>query len=409
MKPLSVDEINLSDHDFWRRPDVDRSFATLRRERPVSWHAFDPDGPEAGMAGFWAITRHADVVHVSSDSKRFINGLSTIIADQSVEEARQEGWFLNMDGPEHFKLRHIVAKAFSPHAVQVMKQSAERYARELVAGVKDRGECDFARDVAQPFPVQVICDYLSIPTDNRKRLHELTVTALAGDVPELGGVPAIVAAFEELNEYGSRVARDRRKNMGDDVLSMILSAEVDGRRLSDQEAGYFVQLLMTAGMETTGTVGGQGMRAFLEHPEQMRIWMEDPAGVARTGFEELARWVTPVRHMRRTATVDCEVGGQKIAAGDKVVMWYGSANRDETCFQDPERFDVRRDPNPHLAFGGGGRHTCLGAHFARMELPLLFAEAFKNLGRMELAGEPRPVPSRFVNGLASLPIRFQPQ
>jgi cytochrome P450 len=408
MNPLSVDEIDLTDIEFWRRSDMDTSFATLRRERPVSWQTFDPSGPEGTMKGFWALSRYDDIVRVSSDSKTFINGQSSILQDQTVAEAREEGWFLNMDGTEHFKLRQIVAKAFSPQSVQVMKEVAVRYAHDLVAAVKEHGECDFAKDIAQPFPVQVICDYLGLPTENRKRLHELTMIALGGDAPELGSGEGVVAAFKELNDYGRTVSAERRRNPGNDVLSVIQGAEVDGHKLNDQDVGYFLQLLLTAGMETTGTVGGQGMRAFLQFPEQIQIWKDDPVGIARTGFEELARWVTPVRYMRRTASVDCEVGGQQIASGDKVVMWYGSANRDETKFENADKFDVRRDPNPHLAFGGGGRHTCLGSHFARMELPLLFAEVFKNLGNIELAGEPHLLPARFVNGLASLPIRFKP-
>lgn len=407
MAPLTVDKINLTEPDFWRRDDRDASFATLRRERPVSWHEFSPNGPEAGSKGFWAVTKYDDIVKVSSDSKTFVNGKGTIMGDQSIEEAREEGWFLNMDGTEHFKLRQIVSKAFSPQTVGIMKEAAARYATELVTAVKEKGECDFAKEVAQPFPVQVICDYLGAPKENRTRLHELTVIALGGDVPEFGGVEAIVAAFAELNDYGTQLAKERRKNLQNDVLSIILSAEVDGRKLTDREAGYFFQLLVTAGMETTGTVGGQMMRAFLQHPEQMQIWAADPQAVAPTGIEEIVRWTTPVMHMRRTAAVDTEIGGQPIKAGDKVILWYYSGNRDEAKFENANSVNVLRNPNPHIAFGGGGRHTCLGAHFARMELPMLAAEALAHLKDIELAGTPQFIPSRFVNGLASLPIRFR--
>ena len=408
MKPLNIDEINLTDPDFWAGPDVERAFAMLREERPVSRHEFDAAGDEAGTQGFWAVTRYEDVVRVSSDSKLFVNGQSTILADQSTEEAREEGWFLNMDAPEHFQMRRIVAKAFSPGAVQVMRDSARRYAKELVSAVRERGECDFAREVAQPFPVAVICDYLGIPDEIRSELHRLTVVALGGDVPKLGGAPAIVSAFRELNRHCEEIARDRRKDLRDDVLSAIIRADIDGRRLSDREVGHFLQLLVTAGMETTGTVGGQGMRAFLEFPAQIQVWRNDVEGVAHTGFEELARWVTPVRHMRRTASADCQIAGQSISAGDKVVMWYGSANRDSKCFERANEFDIRRNPNPHLAFGGGGRHTCLGAHFARMEVPYLFNEAFRQWDDIEMTALPQLLPSRFVNGLTSLPIRFKP-
>lgn len=407
MSKLTVDQINLADHAFWRRADRDESFATLRRERPVSWHDFPAGTPEAGMQGFWALTCYDDIVRVSGDSKTFISGKGTIIADQSVQEAREEGWFLNMDGTEHFKLRQVVAKAFSPQNVAKLKDTAIRYAHQLVADVREKGACDFATQVAQPFPVQVIGDYLGAPKEDRAHLHRLTVTALGGDVPELGGAPAIIAAFAELNDYGMRLASERRARPKDDILSQILEAEVDGRKLDDREAGRFFQLLLTAGMETTGTVGGQMMRAFLMYPEQMRLWKENPDKVAPTGVEELVRWTTPVMQMRRTATVDTEIAGQAIKAGDKVVMYYYSGNRDESRFDDASALNVLRNPNPHMAFGGGGRHTCLGAHLARLELPQLAAEVLSQLTDIQPVGEAKLIPSWFVNGLASLPIRYR--
>ncbi|MDR0242925.1 MAG: cytochrome P450 [Burkholderia sp.] len=407
MNKLKASEINLTDPNFWKRADRDDAFATLRADLPVSWHDF-VSGPEVGMKGFWAVTRYEDVVKVSTDSRTFISGESTYIGDQTREEAQQEGWFLNMDGTQHFKLRQVVAKAFSPIGVQKMRDTAARYAEELILAVKEKGKCDFATEVAQPFPVQVVCDFLGAPKQDRKHLHELTVIALGGDAEEVGGVEAIPGAFAELNAYGMQLAKERRRDPKDDILSLILSAEIDGNKLSDVEAGYFFQLLVTAGMETTGTVGGQMMRAFLQFPEQMEIWRKDPVGVAPTGFEELVRWVTPVMHMRRTAAEDTEIAGQRIAKGDKVVMWYNSANRDEAKFENANTFNVLRTPNDHLAFGGGGRHTCLGAHLARLELPYLAAAALKHLRNIELAGEAKLIPSRFVNGLASLPISFQP-
>ncbi|MFK8399904.1 cytochrome P450 [Pseudomonas sp. BGr12] len=406
MNNIDVKSINLADNEFWKNADREAAFATLRADLPVSWHEFPAGTPESGQKGFWAVTRYDDVVAVSSDSKLFINGEGTIMGDQSVEEAHQEGWFLNMDATQHFKLRQVVARAFSPQGVTKMTQAAQNYAQKIVAAVKERGECDYAREVAQPFPVEVVCDFLGAPQENRRRLHELTVTALAGDVLGADAPRAIAAAFAEMNDYGKQLAKEKRKNLGDDILSQIITTQVEGRSLSDEEAGYFFQLLVTAGMETTGTVGGHSMKCFLEFPEQMQVWANDPQGVGATGFEELVRWITPVMHMRRTATQDTEIAGQAIKAGEKVVMWYNSANRDESKFVNPNIFDVRRNPNPHLGFGGGGRHTCLGAHLARLELPFLVAETLKQMKNIEPAGEPVLVPSRFVNGLASMPIRF---
>ncbi|MFF7061377.1 cytochrome P450 [Pseudomonas sp. NPDC008258] len=407
MSRIDVDKVNLADMEFWKRPDREEAFAALRDEKPVSWHDFPEGSAEHGCKGFWSVVRYDDIVAVSGDAKTFISGEGTIVGDQSIEEAHQEGWFLNMDAPRHFKLRQVVARAFSPQGVTKMSEVAKQYAASTVASVKERGECDYAKDVAQAFPVEVVCDFLGAPKENRRRLHELTVTALAGDVLGANAVEAITGAFAELNDYGRYLAAEKRKNPGDDILSMILATEVEGKKLDDVEAGYFFQLLVTAGMETTGTVGAHAMKCFLEFPEQMKIWANDPVSVASTGFEELVRWVSPVMHMRRTASRDTEINGQRIAEGDKVVMWYNSANRDATKFENPYDFNVLRSPNPHLGFGGGGRHTCLGAHLARLELPFLLAETLKQLKDIELAGTPELIPSRFINGIASLPIRFK--
>lgn len=406
MNRIDVDNINLADLEFWKRPDREEAFAALRADKPVSWHEFPEGSPEYGSRGFWSVTRYDDIVAVSGDAKTFASGQGTILGDQSVAEAHEEGWFLNMDAPRHFKLRQVAARAFSPQGVSKMTEAAKRYAKEIVASVKEQGECDFAKDVAQAFPVEVVCDFLGAPQENRRRLHELTVIALAGDAMGKDAVKAITEAFAELNEYGRYFAAEKRKNPGDDIMSLILAAEIDGEKLSDKDAGHFFQLLVTAGMETTGTVGAHAMKAFLEFPDQMKIWANDPVGVAATGFEELVRWVSPVMHMRRTATKDTEIQGQAIAEGDKVVMWYNSANRDEQKFANPYAFDVLRADNPHLGFGGGGRHTCLGAHLARLELPFLLAESLQQLKNIELAGAPQMVPSRFINGIASLPIRY---
>jgi cytochrome P450 len=402
---MDVDTINLTDPAFWAGPFNAEAFAALRRERPVSWHDF-VDGPEKGMRGFWALTRYDDIVSVSQNSTLFRNQPSTYIGDQSEEEAQYEGWFLNMDPPRHFHLRSVVQRIFSPKGVEQFQAIAEKHAEALVAAAKAKGTVDYAKEVAQPFPVAVICDILGAPPSDRSRMHYLTTHALAGDAPELGGPASIPGYFKELNDYGRSLARERRVAPKDDVVSHLHTVEVEGRKLTDEEVGYYFQLLVTAGMETTGTVGGHMMQLFIENPGEMQVWAQAPDEVSKTGVEELVRLVTPVMHMRRTASADTEIAGQRIAAGDKVVMWYISGNRDETKFADPDRMDVRRNPNPHIGFGGGGRHTCLGAHLARMELPILARHVVQNLKSPEPAGDPVYVASRFANGLASLPVRF---
>lgn len=403
---MNVDTINLTDPKFWAGPLNTEAFAALRRQRPVSWHDF-VEGPEQGMQGFWSLTRYDDIVAVSQKSALFRNQPTTYIGDQSEEEAQYEGWFLNMDPPRHFVLRSVVQKVFSPKGVEIYRTNAERLATELVMAAKKKGEVDFAREVAQPYPVAVICDLLGAPASDRARMHYLTQHALAGDAPELGGPASIPQHFKELNDYGTALARERRKAPKEDLVSYLLAADVEGRKLTDEEVGIYFQLLVTAGMETTGTVGSHMMRLFLENPDQMALFAADPQGLASTAVEEMIRLVTPVMHMRRTAAEDTEIAGQKIAAGDKVVMWYISGNRDETKFDAPDAFRVSRNPNPHMGFGGGGRHSCLGAHLARLELPILARLTLEHLNSPEPAGEPVYVASRFANGLASLPIRFK--
>jgi cytochrome P450 len=402
---MDVNKINLTDPAFWAGPFNSAAFAKLRKERPVSWHDF-LDGPEKGMKGFWSLTRYDDIVAVSQNSSLFRNQPSTYIGDQTEEEAQYEGWFLNMDPPRHFMLRSVVQKIFSPKGVETYRATADRLAEELVVAAREKGQVDFAKDVAQPFPVAVICEMLGAPPSDRRRMHFLTTHALAGDAPELGGVASIPGYFKELNDYGAALAKERRKAPREDIVSQLLSVEVEGRKFTDEEVGIYFQLLVTAGMETTGTVGSHLMRMFLENPDQLKIWSEAPEEVMPTGVEEAIRLVTPVMHMRRTAAEDTEISGQKIAAGDKVVMWYISGNRDETKFDEPDRFNVKRNPNPHIGFGGGGRHTCLGAHLARLELPILIRKVLAQLKSPESAGEPVFVASRFANALASLPVRF---
>jgi cytochrome P450 len=403
---MNVDTINLTDPRFWEGPLNTEAFAALRRERPVSWHDF-VDGPEKGMQGFWSLTRYDDIVAVSQNSTLFRNQPTTYIGDQSEEEAQHEGWFLNMDPPRHFVLRSVVQKVFSPKGVEAYRANAERLAAELVLAAKKKGEVDFAREVAQPYPVAVICDLLGAPPSDRARMHYLTQHALAGDAPELGGPASIPQHFKELNDYGAALSRERRKAPKEDLVSFLIAADVEGRKLTDEEVGIYFQLLVTAGMETTGTVGSHMMRLFLENPDQMALWAADLQGLSSTAVEEMIRLVTPVMHMRRTAAEDTEIAGQKIAAGDKVVMWYISGNRDETKFDAPDSFRVNRSPNAHMGFGGGGRHSCLGAHLARLELPILARLTLEHLTSPEPAGEPVYVASRFANGLASLPVRFK--
>lgn len=403
-----MEEISLVDAAFWRRPDRDDVFARLRRESPVAWHP-----GTGGLRGFWSLTRHAEVERVSRDWKTFRSGIGTSISDEPVELSRVLGGMLNMDAPEHVRLRRIVNRAFAPGAVREISALVDECARETIDRVAERGECDFARDVAQPFPVAVICRMLGAPPGDRPELHRLSTLALGADGMDVGEGEAAreqlaLDAFYRLNEYGACLARERRRRPRDDIVSVIAQASVEGERLSDEEVGVFFQLLVTAGIETTGTAAARGFLALDAFPDQRRRWQADFDRLAPTAVEELVRHSTPVIHFRRTAIRDVDLGGVRVREGDKVVIWYLSANRDEAVFENPYRLDLERNPNPHVGYGGGGRHFCLGANLARVEITALFRHLFERLPDIEVSGEPTPLPSRFVNGLVSLPCRYTP-
>ncbi len=412
---LAVEDINLSDLAFWTRPDRDAAFAKLRAEKPISFHpeygvgAFEP-GP-----GYWAVVTYDDVWHVSRHPKLFCSGQGTNIPDLPVELNEFFGSMINMDAPKHTRLRGLVQRGFTPKAVNQVEEYVRDKARQIVDEVGPKGRCDFVRDIAAALPLHVICDMMGIPAEDHQRIFDLSNTILGASDPEYGGdleagepLQAITQAGLELYQYAHALGEDRLANPTDDITSQLMHAEVDGERLSAQEFGSFFILLVVAGNETTRNAISHGMKALTDNPDQRRIWMDDFEGVAPTAIEEIVRWATPVIHFRRTATEDTEIRCQKIAAGDKVVMWYNSANRDEKAFDDPFRFDVRRQPNDHLAFGGGGPHFCLGANLARREIKVMFDELFRRLPDLEITGEPEMLQSAFIHGIKRMPCEFTP-
>ena len=403
-----LDTISLVEPAFWRRTDRDQVFEQFRQLAPIWWH---PDSDS--VKGFWSLTRHAEVDWVSRNWKTFCSGLGTSITDEPVELSRALGGMLNMDAPEHVRLRKIVNHAFAPRAMQAMANSIDDCARQTISAIAEQGECDFATEIAQPFPVKVICQMLGAPSSDWRELHRLSTVALGADgldIAEGDETREQVAldAFYALNRYGEDMCASRRKQPRDDLISAIATAQVDGDRLSDEEVGVFFQLLITAGVETTGTAIGQGFLALSQFPDERRRWQADFERLAPSAVEEVVRYSTPVIHFRRTATRDIELDGVAISEGDKVVLWYLSANRDESVFVEPFKLDLARQPNPHLGYGGGGRHFCLGANLARLEITALFKYLFEYLPDIEVSGEETPLPSRFVNGLLSLPCRYTP-
>ena len=415
---LTLDQIDLSDFDFWSLPPAvrDGAFKTLREQRPISFFAepdlqvdWIPQGP-----GYYALTRHADVVEASRHPDLFHSGSGAVsIPDMPVEFLEFFGSMINIDDPRHARLRGIVAAGFTPKMMRKLEGDVRRAAARIVDDVQARGECDFVTEVATRLPQKVICDMMGIgAADEAAVASHSSVILSQGDsefVPEGSDIAsALLGAGQALAELVQELGQYRKQHPTDDLTSALVNANVDGEHLNDQELASFFILLVVAGNETTRNAISHGLKVLTDNPEQRRIWLADFDRVAPTAVEELVRWASPVIWMRRTATRDTTLGGQRFHEGDKVLLFYNSANRDEAAFVDPDRFDVRRDPNPHVGFGGPGPHFCLGAHLARREITVMFRELFGRLPDIEATGEPEMLRSSFINGIKHLEAAFTP-
>lgn len=409
---MRMDEatISLADVDLFN-PDnfVDgvphHFFKLLRREAPVYRHP-EPNGP-----GFWALTKYDDIVTVSLDSATFSSYRGgTNIPDLPAENlAFVRLIMLNMDPPQHTKYRRLVSKGFTPKIVQAMEPHVRKIAGEIIDRVADRGECDFVTDIAAELPLTVILELMGVPIEDRRMVFDWSNRMIGIDDPEYRISPEQgLAAAAEMFAYANQLAVDRKRHPRDDVISTLLQAELDGEALTEGEFNAFFVLLSVAGNETTRNLTSGGMLALLEHPDQRDRLLAGPS-LLPAAVEEMLRWVTPVMYFRRTVTRDTELRGQKVREGDKVVMYYGSANRDEDVFPDGDVFDVSRDPNPHVTFGPGGSHFCLGASLARLEIRVMFEELLRRLPDIELAGPVSRLRSNFIAGIKHMPVRFTPQ
>jgi methyl-branched lipid omega-hydroxylase len=409
--PLTVDEINLSDVNFWTRPDRDACFAKLRRERPVAWfEEFDVPGFEAMKGpGYWAFTRYADVMQVSRHPDVFISGKGVNIIDTPPEWNEFFGSMISMDAPRHTKLRLLVNKAFMPKTVARIEADVRLKARAIVDRIAPLGRCDFVTEVAALLPLQVICEMMGIPESEWHAVFEKTNIILGAGDPEYGTDPQIIiTAAVELSQLAQDLGRRRLEAPSDDLVSALMHAEVDGQRLTTEELGSFFILLVVAGNETTRNAISHGMKALTDFPAARAALMRDVDRVIPSAAEEIVRWASPVIHFRRTAVVDTEVGGQAIRAGDKVTMWYNSANRDESVFRDPYTFDVLRQPNEHVGFGAGGPHFCLGANLARREIQVMFRELLQRVPDIHVSGDPQMLLSGFIHGIKRMPAEWTP-
>jgi cytochrome P450 family 142 subfamily A polypeptide 1 len=383
------DDIRLLSPDFYADPH--ERFSWMREHAPVYWD---------DATGIWGVARYEDLMTVARDWETFCSGEGSR-PDSSVPS------MINMDPPQHVLRRRIISAGFTQRRVQDHEPFLRRRVRELLGAVSRRGECDFVRDIATPLPMLMISELMGLPEADYARLLHWSDLFATGNQELAGEVGQAVLAYAD---YIKRIIAARRGGNGEDLVSLAVNAVVDGERLSEDDLIFETMLVLVGGDETTRHVISGGLAALLEHPAQLRKLRASPGGVA-VAVEEMLRWVTPIQNMNRTATRDTELRGQKIRAGERMLLLYPSANRDEAVFARPFEFDVERRPNDHVAFGGFGRHHCLGAQLARLELRVLFEELLAAWTHVELAVPEKPLRRRrgtFVLGIEEMPVRFTP-
>jgi len=401
---MTLTDIDLLDLDRFQRGEHHEMFRRLRAEQPVSWH----DHPSG--RGFWNVVTQPDLVTVNREAQLFSSeagGISILDPDEiegGMGNDPRGLMMLYMDPPKHTRYRLLVNKGFTPRMIGLLEQYLRHRSTLIVDNIIERGACDFVEDLAAELPLQAIAEIMGVPQEDRKLLFQWSNRMIGIDDPEYASEDS-AAAMGQLYLYVNELAKTRRSDPRDDIVTKLINAEVEGDRLSELEFDMFMLLLTVAGNETTRNTTAWGMWALMQHPEQYAALRENPE-LLDVAIEEILRWASPVLHFRRTAAADTEVHGQPIAAGDKIVIWHISANRDEDLFHDPFAFDITRSPNEHVAFGGGGPHFCLGANLARTELRLIFREILSRVPDMTATGEPQVLRSNFIGGIKHLPVRF---
>jgi cholest-4-en-3-one 26-monooxygenase len=401
---MNLDDIDLTDPDHFNQGVPHEWFERLRAHDPVHWQ------PETDGAGFWAITKYEDVKVVSREPKVFSSweGCTNIFELEGQDLDGSRLLMLNMDPPQHAKFRRLVSKGFTPKRIATMREHVRELSRSIVDRIAERGECEFVADVASQVPMQTICEMLGVPECDRQRVYDISNKLIGFDDPEFQTTfEEGHLAAAELFMYASELGTEKRKCPMDDLASTLIEAEVDGEKLTDMEFQSFFLLLAIAGNETTRTVTSQGMRLLSANPDAQRRVVEDMSRLPHA-VEEILRYNPAVMHFRRTATADLELRGKKIRKGDKVVIWYPSANRDEEIYVDPHAFDIDRWPNDHLAFGVG-EHFCLGASLARLQLTTIFEELLTRLPDIQVEGPVRYLRSNFIDGIKEMHVRFTPE
>ena len=400
--PQTTEFVDLADHDEFVDAVPYAALAAMRHADPVHWNR-EPDGP-----GFWAVLRYDDIRHVHRHPEIFSSELGgTSLEDLDPEHLEARKSMLDMDPPRHDELRGLLNRRFTPRAVTIWEEQVRMVTREVLDRALPLGRFDFVEEISSEIPMQIFAEILGVPQSERREIIELGDRLLGNADPEFADaaddgahrhLPFSSPAAQAMFDFGRRLAAERRKHPGNDIITQLAFEP-----LTQQEFDVYFVLLATAGNETTRHTITHGLLALLEHPEEMERLRSDPS-LGRSATEEMLRWATPVHHFRRTAAVDTELRGTQIRAGDKVTTWFVSGNRDEDAFSDPGRFDVGRDPNPHMAFGPGGVHHCLGAHLARLEIRIAFEELLARSVTIELAGRPERLRSNFFNGIKRLPV-----
>jgi cholest-4-en-3-one 26-monooxygenase len=384
--------------------------AELRRAAPVWWVSQRRGSAGFDDEGYWAVTRHADILAVSKTPDVYSSTRNTALIRFKEGTPREsidmQGIILlNMDPPQHTRMRGIVSRGFTPRAIGNLRQVLTERAERIVAGAAESGAGDFVTDVASELPLQAISDLIGVPQEDRSKIFAWSNRLIGYDDEAPGHENSGELAAIEILGYSMAMAEERRKCPADDIVTKLISAEIDGHALGDDEFGYFVMMLAVAGNETTRNAITHGMKAFFDHPEQWELFKQTRP---ETAADEIVRWATPITVFQRTATQDTELGGQQIKEGDRVGLFYRSANFDEEVFDDPGRFDIGRDPNPQLGYGGLGTHYCLGASLAKLEIQLIFNAIADTMPDIAPAGDPVRLRSGWINGIKSLPVTYHP-
>ncbi|BDB58771.1 cholest-4-en-3-one 26-monooxygenase [Rhodococcus rhodochrous J3] len=406
-QPNIPEDIDFTDPDLYADRMPFEEFAELRKTAPVWWNKKSPDVGGFHDEGFWVVSRHEEVREVSRRSDVFSNWENTAIPrfnDDIPREAieLQRHVLLNKDAPEHTKLRKLVARGFTPRAINGLRDELDRRSKMIVQEACQAGQGDFVTQIAAELPLQAIADLIGVPQEDRAKIFEWSNQMTGYDDPDNTADPA--AASMEVLGYAYQMAAARKENPADDIVTTLIEADIDGDELAPEEFGFFFIVLAVAGNETTRNAITHGMAAFLDNPEQWEIFKRDRP---KTAADEIIRWATPVTSFQRTALEDTELGGQTIRKGERVVMLYASANNDEEVFENPREFDILRDPNPHLAFGGTGAHYCLGANLARMEIDLIFNAIADHIPDITKIGDPHRLRSGWLNGIKEFQVDYK--